>query len=574
MTVTDWPSLFQTALRVVCFLCVAPDNEHQNPPLTSESGPIVNPTVVTPYGPVNGIVFGATNITAEGFFGIPYAKPPVGNLRFQKPEAPEKWTKPLNGSEYSPRCAAWPIQILQSEDCLSLNVIRPRHSTSNDKLPVMVWIHGGGFQSGSSRDYHRENFADRFVSAGIIVVSINYRLGPFGFLSTGNDFALGNYGLWDQVQALTFIQEVIPSFGGDPKQVTIFGESAGGASVSWLTLRPETESLFSKAISMSGSAHAIWANTEGTVKTSRAVIRDIGCDKVEDLPKCLQSASLEAILNATQKEMQIDGSFLKLDNPDFSHWNPRLDGDFISDNTFKSAIKNAPKRPQLIGLNSQESIYFTTFKTNETGGKYLPIPRYKVYNYSRTDFAETIKYVLGTEDAFGTKAKEASEAIIDWYEFHENYKHDIFAQRYVQVFSDIQFNVPALREAVRKAKAGNQNIYVYENTYVSEPYGDKNIDGSNHGGDLNVLLYGLKKDSQLTREFAELVVNFVKAGKPYTSHVTAQPVDPSKSTKIPFVRIDVPQISAEADLWSERLAFWDDLAAKYGFDWPLGRETE
>uniref|UniRef100_A0A7E4WA83 COesterase domain-containing protein n=1 Tax=Panagrellus redivivus TaxID=6233 RepID=A0A7E4WA83_PANRE len=567
MTVTDWPSLFQTALRVVCFLCVTPDNEHQNPSLTSDNRPITGPTVITPYGPINGIVFAATNITAEAFLGIPYAKPPVGNLRFQKPEAPEKWTRALNGSEYGPRCVSEPNQNTASEDCLSLNIIRPRQSNSNDKYPVIVWIHGGGFESGSARDFHIEDFADRFVSAGVIVVTINYRLGVFGYLSTGNDAALGNYGLWDQVQALTFIQEMIPSFGGDPKQVTAFGQSAGGASVSWLTLRPETESLFSKAISMSGSAQAVWANTDGTVQSSRAVIREIGCDKVEDLPKCLQNVPEGIILNATQTAISP-----RFETPDFSVWNPRLDGDFIRDNTFKGAIQNAPKRPHLFGLNSQESTHFAISYSNDPRAKYLPIPHYKVDNYSRTDFADAIKYVLGTKDVFGNHAKEASEDIIDWYKIHGNYTHDIFAQRYVQVFSDIQFNVPTLREAVRKAKAGNQNIYVYKNNYVIDA--DKNIDGSTHASDLNVLIYGLKKNPQLTREFAELVVNFVKTGQPYTSHVTAHPVDPSKSTKIPFVQIDVPQITGEADLWSERLEFWDDLAAKYGFDWPLGSKTE
>uniref|UniRef100_A0A7E4W4G9 Carboxylic ester hydrolase n=2 Tax=Panagrellus redivivus TaxID=6233 RepID=A0A7E4W4G9_PANRE len=460
---------------------------------------------------------------------------------------------------------------------LTLNIIRPNPTTQNAVLPVMVWIHGGDFVAGSGRDYKKENFADRLVSAGIIVVSINYRLGPFGFLSTGNAFAPGNYGLWDQVQALTFIQEVIPSFGGDPKQVTIFGQSAGGASVSWLTLRPETESLFSKAISMSGSAQAVWANTDGTVQSSRAVIREIGCDKVEDLPKCLQSASEADIINATQTLSRKDGEYnsgMRYDTPDLSHWNPRLDQDFLYDDTFKAAIKNAPKRPQLIGFNSQESTHFAIRGVNRTSAKYMPIGEIAAKRFRRPDFVDVVINILGTEDAFGQNAKAAAKAIIDYYEHNFNYQHDFFLQTFVQLCSDIEFNVPALREAIAKAKAGNNEIYVYEFSYVDTDGSRHLVDGASHGYDLMAILNGLKKEPKLAQEFVDVFVNFVKTGKPSTAHASAEPVDPAKSTKIPFLHVDVPRITVEPDLWSDRVAFWDALANKYGFDWPLGRETE
>ena len=122
-----------------------------------------------------------------------------------------------------------------------------------------------------------------------------------GFYSTGNSFAPGNYGLWDQVEALKFIQKTISNFGGNPKAVTIFGESAGGASTSWLSLSPATEGLFHRTIPMSGSSQGIWANTEDVVHFSKKLTKILGCDKVEDLPKCIKHPSTQGIINATKK---------------------------------------------------------------------------------------------------------------------------------------------------------------------------------------------------------------------------------------------------------------------------------
>uniref|UniRef100_A0AC34RTD5 Carboxylic ester hydrolase n=1 Tax=Panagrolaimus sp. JU765 TaxID=591449 RepID=A0AC34RTD5_9BILA len=192
--------------------------------------------VETKYGKVKGFDYKADRgFETEIFLGIPFAKPPVGNLRFEKPEPPEPWSMILDGTVPPKPCLTSPTILNPdgSEDCLYLNVIRPRNASN---LPVMVFIHGGAFLIGSALDASYEKASDRIVSQkGVILVTIQYRIGIFGFFSTGDETNPGNLGIWDQIQALTFLREVIGDFGGDPNRITIFGDSAGAASASLLT---------------------------------------------------------------------------------------------------------------------------------------------------------------------------------------------------------------------------------------------------------------------------------------------------------------------------------------------------
>uniref|UniRef100_A0A914Y844 Carboxylesterase type B domain-containing protein n=1 Tax=Panagrolaimus superbus TaxID=310955 RepID=A0A914Y844_9BILA len=135
----------------------------------------------------------------------------------------------------------------------------------------MVYIHGGGFVSGSSREWGYKEVCRKLVSHGLIVVTLNYRLGPFGFFTTGDENIPGNYGIWDMIQALKFLQQILPSFNGDPSNVTLFGHSAGGMATSLLTLTPETKDLFARAIPMSGSALSKSSNNPFLIKHSKMV---------------------------------------------------------------------------------------------------------------------------------------------------------------------------------------------------------------------------------------------------------------------------------------------------------------
>jgi para-nitrobenzyl esterase len=213
-------------------------------------------------GPIktsSGLVSGA-GAELSVFKGIPYAAPPVGELRWKPPVAPQSWTGVRAAVEFGFACpqpafAPW-VLPKQNEDCLTLNVWTPAKK-AGQKLPVMVWIHGGGFfvGAGSQSIYDGEALARR----GAVVVTFNYRLGVLGFLAhpaltrESPHQSSGNYGLLDQIAALQWVHDNIAAFGGDPKRVTIFGESAGGTSVYMLLVSPLARGLFQRAIAESGA---------------------------------------------------------------------------------------------------------------------------------------------------------------------------------------------------------------------------------------------------------------------------------------------------------------------------------
>lgn len=213
-------------------------------------------TVLVAQGAVRGVTEGAVT----SFRGIPFAAPPVGDLRWRPPAPPARWDQPIDATAFGDSCVqptySGQAPVTQSEDCLTANVWTPAGTAAGANLPVMVWIYGGGFSIGSSAlpDYDGSNFAER----GVVLVSFNYRLGKLGYFAhpaltaEDPDGDLGNYGLMDAVAALQWVQDNIAAFGGDPDNVTIFGESAGGMTVNYLMTSPRSRGLFHKAISQSG----------------------------------------------------------------------------------------------------------------------------------------------------------------------------------------------------------------------------------------------------------------------------------------------------------------------------------
>jgi para-nitrobenzyl esterase len=214
----------------------------------------------------SGLVAGAVADGVQSWKGIPFAAPPTGDLRWRAPRAAAAWTGVRDATAYAHDCMqlpfpsdAAPLGTPPDEDCLYLNVWAPEKPAAA-KLPVMVWIHGGGFVNGGSSPavYDGSHFARR----GIVFVSFNYRLGRFGFFAhpalsrESPDGPLGNYGYLDQIEALQWVQKNIAAFGGDPRNVTLFGESAGGGSVNTLMASPLAKGLFHKAICESGGGRA------------------------------------------------------------------------------------------------------------------------------------------------------------------------------------------------------------------------------------------------------------------------------------------------------------------------------
>ncbi|XP_074042063.1 juvenile hormone esterase isoform X1 [Leptinotarsa decemlineata] len=239
--------------------------------------------------------------TFFSFQGIPYAKPPLGELRFKAPQPPEKWKGVRDATKEGSECYAKGISAyVGSEDCLVLNVFTREISGSTLK-PVMFWIHGGGFTSSSGNsDLYGPEF---LLTEDIVLVTFNYRLGPLGFLRL-RDPSLGvpgNAGLKDMVMALKWVQRNIKQFSGDPNNVTIFGESAGGAAVHLLMLSPMAKGLFHKAISQSGCATNVWASCSKYTIHQLAENLGVYTNDEELLLKHLRNVSLEELFRASEK---------------------------------------------------------------------------------------------------------------------------------------------------------------------------------------------------------------------------------------------------------------------------------
>jgi para-nitrobenzyl esterase len=282
-----------------------------------------SPTAKTAQGKVRGKTINDGKVKA--FMGLPYAAPPVGELRWRAPQPPVKWKGERDGTKYGAHCAQGRVfddMVFldggESEDCLFLNVYAPSDAKDKSKLPVMFWIHGGGYAGGASSE-PRHN-GDFLPTKGVVLVTINYRLGAFGFLATADlakeaNGSAGNYGLLDMVAALQWVKANIKRFGGDPGNVTIFGESAGSFAVSTLMAAPSAQGLFHKAIGESGAAFSDvlpYDSLEAREKADGAWVASLGVNSLEEL----RALPMEKILEAAKKKTprgfppDIDGKLL------------------------------------------------------------------------------------------------------------------------------------------------------------------------------------------------------------------------------------------------------------------------
>ncbi len=280
-------------------------------------------TVKIAQGKLQGKTINEGKVNA--FLGIPYAAPPVGELRWRPPQAAPHWRGTRNATRYGARCIQGRVasdMAFQdsgpSEDCLYLNVFTPATANNKSKLPVMFWIHGGGFEAGSASE-PRHN-GDFLPTRGVVLVTINYRLGVFGFLATPalaaeQSGSAGNYGLMDMVAALQWVKANIAAFGGDPANVTIFGESAGSEAVSALMAAAPARGLFAKAIGESGGALAIGSSRRPSFQQveqrDQAWVNSLGMDleHLRQLPaEIIRATSLRS--DAPRFSAVVDGRLL------------------------------------------------------------------------------------------------------------------------------------------------------------------------------------------------------------------------------------------------------------------------
>jgi para-nitrobenzyl esterase len=318
--------------------------------------------VATASGPVQGL-------EDDGVFsyrGIPYAAPPVGDLRWKPPVEPTSWTDTLATTENPNACAQRTFLGLPtpgfapSEDCLYINVDTPAEGSD---LPVMVWIHGGGFTVGEAVQADGGTSGDVITrETGVIVVSMNYRLGQFGFLAHSEltaespNGASGNYGLMDQTAALKWVQDNIAAFGGDPDNVTIFGESAGAFSVCSHLASAASTGLFHKAIAQSGSCERPWAPLTTAEAQGDDFAEALGCGSEADVLGCMRAKPMNEVLAALPPGPNF--GFNPSDEPAGS-WGPILDGAFFTEQPTDSfASGNFNRVPTIVGFTREESRLF------------------------------------------------------------------------------------------------------------------------------------------------------------------------------------------------------------------------
>jgi carboxylesterase type B len=284
----------------------------------------------TRLGPIKGrkAFVGQKKDLVYQFLNIPFAKPPVGQMRFKEPIAYGKWNGTLDATSYGPACfqnANYTITIWYgtSEDCLQLNIYVPFTISTAAPKSVMVWIHGGGYIYGTASFYDGSMIA---AVGDVIVVTINYRLGIFGFLTLDEHGAKGNYGLLDQIQALKWIKDNIADYGGNPNDITIFGESAGGFSVGVLTLIPQNKGLFHRAIQESGAADSKLTIAKPR-KFSLETAKELGClNSSTSLLHCLREISA---LDLLTKSASVGTKLCNSGDLYCSQYGPVVDGEII-----------------------------------------------------------------------------------------------------------------------------------------------------------------------------------------------------------------------------------------------------
>ncbi|KAG7333277.1 hypothetical protein KOW79_003412 [Hemibagrus wyckioides] len=498
-------------MRALLVLCLTIASVWMAPTQT-DSGPVI----VLKHGSVRGkyaTVKGLDKVV-EQYLSIPYAQPPVGPLRLAAPQPAEPWEGVRDGTQHSNICLqdlndmkmVSEIMAIKftltsvSEDCLYLNVYTPSQRLASEKLPVMVWIHGGGLKTGGAVSYDGSALA---AYENIIVVIIQYRLSILGFFSTGNKHAQGNWGFLDQIAALQWVQQNIESFGGDPKSVTIAGESAGAISSSMLTLSPLAKGLFHRAIFQSGTATVGGFSTKDPTAFIKIIANVTECDSSSELlVKCLKEKTEEDMMKAI-KAIEKHKLFL----------GATVDGEFLTD-LAEEVLKsnNFEKIPVLVGV------------TNHEFGWILPLI-FVPPGWEKGMDREAVSLV--TNQMIPDKISGANDLIIAEYLKHAQTPEEI-RDEFTNMIGDLFMVFPVLKVADYHRDSG-ENVYMYE--FQHRPNVFKDIRPSfvkaDHADDLffvfgacfwndHIEVIGTitEEENQLCRSIMGYWGNFIHTGSP------------------------------------------------------------
>nr|XP_054502613.1 bile salt-activated lipase-like isoform X3 [Agelaius phoeniceus] len=499
------------------------------------------------------------------FRGIPFAAPP---RTLEDPQPHPGWDGTLEAKEFKKRCMQVKLtqtDVRGSEDCLYLNIWVPQgRKQVSTKMPVMIYIYGGAFLVGGGQG---ANFLDNYLYDGeeiavrgnVIVVTINYRVGPLGFLSTGDENLPGNYGLKDQHMAIAWVKRNIKAFGGDPDNITIFGESAGAASVSLQTLSPKNKGLFKRAISQSGVGLCSWAIQRDPLVWAKKLGEKVGCstDNTTVLANCLRISDPKALTLAYHLQL----THLPMPLVHTLAFSPVVDGDFLPDMPEK-LFANAADIDYLAGVNNMDGHMFAGVDVPAINRPLVKVTADQVYNLikgltvDRGEAGANATYNIYTQ-SWGDKPEQ-----------------EVVKKTVVDLITDYIFLIPtqvALNLHLQNAKSGKTYSYVFSEPSRMPIY--PRWVGADHADDLQYVfgkpfatpLGYWPKHRTLSKAIIAYWTNFARTGDPNNGHSDVPVSWPAYTDKSKYyldINHKMTKNSVKQDLRSRFVTFWNSVYLK------------
>ncbi|XP_066997923.2 juvenile hormone esterase [Anabrus simplex] len=504
----------------------------------------------------------------RAFRGIPYAEPPTGTRRFKPPQPKSPWTGILNATVEGSVCSQMDLateMYVGDEDCLFLNVYAHKNARRN---PVIVWVHGGGFIEGHGGV--SLTGPQYLLDHDIILVTFNYRLGPLGFLSTGDSALPGNYGLKDAVEVLRWVQRNIESFGGNRNLVTVYGYSSGAANAQSLTMSQLTKGLFHRVIYESGSALHHWALKSSPIQEARQVAKLIGCPSIDSsrgIAECVASASAKELVETLYS---------------FPYWAVKYPHPYGLVVEFQDDDSDPPflTEPPLEVLRKGHALKVPAM-TGSTSAESIDVPAVVIKSDElMKELDNNFDQIVLSSFIPGNISDEVVRKVKDFY-FHGMSPKEATLEQLVQLFSDTTFNYNLYQSALAFAAATDMPVYMYLFSFrgrlgsvVTEKDSPTHL-GVAHADDL-FYIFGRgvdfpggqpnSEETQTIMRVTKMLADFALTGDPTPITSDLIPVKwlPLLGDGKPFRYLEINKelTMHSGPIFPERMAFWDNLLGK------------